>query len=114
MKTILTQCKALADGNRLRVFAVLVQGRELCACEIAELLGVTAATVSRHMRLLEDADLVTSRKSGRWVHYRVAPNLADPLRAWVTDALRDSPTLAEDLERLSVPFSCSPPDSKRP
>jgi ArsR family transcriptional regulator len=114
MKSILSPCKALSDGNRLRVFSVLLQDRELCACEITELLGVTGATVSRHMHLLEEAGLVTSRKSGRWVHYRTAPDLSPALRAWLTESLQDSEFLAEDLKRLSAPLSCSPPPSERP
>jgi ArsR family transcriptional regulator len=114
MNDLLFQCKALADRSRLRVFAQLTLGRELCACEVAELLGVSAPTVSRHMALLERSGLVQSEKRGRWVHYRLSPGLPPSLLSWIDGSLADSADFVADARRLSTPFSCSPPEAERP
>jgi len=71
MEQTLRITKALADGNRLRAVMALVDHDELCVCQITELLGLATATVSRHMSMLQSASLVTSRKEGRWVYYRL-------------------------------------------
>ena len=62
--------RALADQTRLRVLCALRKG-ELCVCQITELVGLAPSTVSRHMSLLSGAGLVSSRKEGRWVYYRL-------------------------------------------
>ena len=71
MRELLAIMKALADENRLRIVAAL-QGRELCLCQIVELLGLANSTVSRHMSILHQARLVESRKDGRWSYFRLA------------------------------------------
>jgi DNA-binding transcriptional ArsR family regulator len=53
--------KALADPSRLRIVAAL-QGRELCLCQLVELVGLATSTVSRHMSILERARLVDARR----------------------------------------------------
>jgi DNA-binding transcriptional ArsR family regulator len=63
--------KALAHPARLRVLAML-RGGELCACQITAVLGLAPSTVSAHLAELRRAGLVDERKSGRWVHYRLA------------------------------------------
>jgi len=92
MKKLMRVLKACADPNRMRVLKLL-QARELCVCEITEALGIAQPSVSRHMRILEDADLVEQRKEGTWVNYRVNPNPANPyaqdilerLPGWLSD-----------------------------
>ena len=61
MRDLLAVMKALADENRLRIVAAL-QGRELCLCQIVELLGLATSTVSRHASILQQARLVQSRR----------------------------------------------------
>ncbi|MFZ5946206.1 MAG: ArsR/SmtB family transcription factor [Bacillota bacterium] len=60
--------KALADQNRLLIIDMLSCG-ELCACEIMEKLSLTQPTISHHMGILQKANLVFSRKDGKWVRY---------------------------------------------
>ncbi len=86
--------KALADENRLRVLCAL-RGGELCACQLIALLDLAPSTVSKHLSVLRAARLVESRKSGRWMHYR----LSEDFRAPCTGKLLD--LLFEDLERAT-------------
>jgi DNA-binding transcriptional ArsR family regulator len=103
MRDTLGVAKALADENRLRVICAL-QGRELCVCQITELLGLAPSTVSRHMSILRQARLVDSRKEGRWVYYHAggteATDTARSALAWAWRSLAESSTIKEDCERL--------------
>jgi ArsR family transcriptional regulator, arsenate/arsenite/antimonite-responsive transcriptional repressor len=67
---------ALEDETRLRIVALLSH-RELCVCHIQQILGLSQPTISRHLRLLRLANVVTDRRVGRWVHYRLASQV-DP------------------------------------
>lgn len=72
--------KALASAQRREILRILGEGTpesgeccrasdDVCACKLSERLGLAASTVSHHMAVLREADLVTSRKDGLWVHY---------------------------------------------
>jgi ArsR family transcriptional regulator len=107
MKTPLEQLKALADRNRLRVVAALMNTEELCACQISGFLGVTGATASRHMELLIRAGLVDSRKVGRWVYYKLSPAVPSPLFQWLDKTLSEDPEIMQDRGTLSRITGCA-------
>jgi len=65
--------KALSDPSRVKVIKAL-EVRELCVCELRAVLGLAQPTVSKHLKILEEAGLVVSRKEGQWVHYRLSPS----------------------------------------
>ncbi|MFN2357774.1 MAG: ArsR/SmtB family transcription factor [Desulfotignum sp.] len=100
MNTLLSMTKALADGGRLRIIGALFRFDALCVCEIVELLGLSAPTVSRHMGILQNAGLVQSRKEGRWVFYRLAETFPDSLRIWLEESLSDSAVPEKDQRIL--------------
>ncbi len=108
MRMTLKISKALADQSRLRVVAVLMQHDELCVCQLTELLGLSTATVSRHMSILRGADLVQSRKKGRWVYYRLSGTFPGSLRGWLEESLLHSPEVAADRAALEHILSCDP------
>jgi ArsR family transcriptional regulator len=70
MQDILTIFKALSDETRLRVLKLLEHG-ELCVCDIFSALDMIQPKVSFHLSVLKEAGLITDRKEGRWVHYRI-------------------------------------------
>jgi biotin operon repressor len=72
--TALARARALADAQRLTAVAVLRREGELCGCEIQAALGISHATVSHHMSVLSAAGLVTSRRKGKWLYYRLGPD----------------------------------------
>lgn len=77
MRQLLAITKALADENRLRALGLL-RSRELCLCQIIEVLALAPSTVSKHMSILNQARLVESRKEGRWAYFRLADDDASP------------------------------------
>ncbi len=70
MKTFIKVTKALSDPNRVRILKML-ETRDLCVCEIQATLKLAQSTTSKHMKLLEDAEFVTSSKQGAWVIYQL-------------------------------------------
>jgi ArsR family transcriptional regulator, arsenate/arsenite/antimonite-responsive transcriptional repressor len=102
--------KALADGNRMRVIGALIENDELCVCQITEMLRLAAATVSRHMSILQNARLVQSRKQGRWVYYRLESSFPGMLRQWLMESISNSPEVTADRHNLLSILSCEPDD----
>ena len=110
MRNLLAVMKALADENRLRIVAAL-HGRELCLCQIVELLGLATSTVSRHTSILHQARLVDSRKQGRWTYFRLdedAPSKAAEATALVVRALKSDSQTRGDAKRLKEILKLDP------
>jgi DNA-binding transcriptional ArsR family regulator len=69
----------LADSTRVKILKLLAK-EELCACEVMAALDLTQPTTSHHLGILERSSLVTSRKEGKWVFYRISnPRVAELL-----------------------------------
>ncbi len=61
---------AIGDSNRIKIL-LLLSKREMCVCELESILGLPQPTVSHHLGILEQADLLQRSKKERWVFYRV-------------------------------------------
>jgi len=70
----------LADSTRLKILKLLAD-EELCACEVMAALDLTQPTTSHHLGILERSGLVTSRREGKWVFYKIADAKVDFLLA---------------------------------
>jgi DNA-binding transcriptional ArsR family regulator len=66
--------KALGDPLRLRIVDALRQG-ELAVGDLAELLEAEFVTVSHHLQILKHAQLVETRREGRFIYYKLTPDL---------------------------------------
>ena len=113
MKQFIRVMKALSDPNRVKIIKML-EKRELCVCELTAALGLAQPTVSKHLKQLEDAELVESRKQGSWVNYSLAAEGESPfsgtmlkhLEQWLNDEkeiielIRQVPSL--DRERINA------------
>lgn len=62
--------KVLSEVSRVRIIELLKE-RDLCVNALAKHLDITPAAVSQHLRILRDADIVTSEKNGYFVHYGI-------------------------------------------
>lgn len=71
--------RGLGDPTRLRIAAALMTGEELCVCDMAWVVSASQGLVSHHLRQLRTAGVVTSRKDGRMVMYRLTPRGRDVL-----------------------------------
>ena len=61
----------LADNTRLKIVNLLAK-EELCACEVMAALDLTQPTASHHLGILERSRLVSARREGKWVFYRLS------------------------------------------
>lgn len=102
--------KALADETRVRLLLALRDG-ELCVCQLVELAGLAPSTVSKHMSILKQAELVDSRKEGRWIYYRwsaAAPEAVQSALQWVCGCCCGEPQVAADRSRVQEITSMDP------
>jgi len=102
MFEFMTAMKALADTNRVRVLCALL-GRELCVCQIIEMLGLAPSTVSKHLSILRQARLLDDRKEGRWMYYRHPdrPNtLVKKVVALLKASLADDEQMQADRDQV--------------
>jgi DNA-binding transcriptional ArsR family regulator len=103
MHGVLSITKALSDETRVRALLSVRDG-ELCLCQIIEVLGLSPSTVSKHMNVLQQAQLVQRRKQGKWHFYRMADGRAGAAAkralGWILTELRDSPTIKKDAKKI--------------
>ena len=78
---------ALGEPTRFAAMAMLSDGGEHCVCELMDKLGATQSRMSRHMKILKDAGLVTDRRDAQWVRYRRNDAMPDAVAAVVDAAL---------------------------
>ena len=99
MRQIVRTTKALADENRIRIIGVL-SGRELCVCQLIELLCLAPSTVSKHLSILKNARLIDSRKQGRWMYYRLADQRVSRANAqaveWILRSITETDRFLQD------------------
>lgn len=74
---------ALAHQTRLRCLMLLMVYDELCVCDLTQVLDVAQPHMSRHLAQLRALGLVSDRRDGLWIHYRLTPQLPD----WVVEIL---------------------------
>ena len=103
MREFVRVMKAVSDPNRVAIIKML-QHKEMCVCEIQAALKIAQPTVSKHLKVLEDAGLVTSRKDGMWVNYQLADGSSSPYVASLLGNLRhwleDDPRITNLMEKL--------------
>jgi ArsR family transcriptional regulator, arsenate/arsenite/antimonite-responsive transcriptional repressor len=88
---------ALANSTRLRCLLLLLKNGELCVCELTHAIGAAQPNVSRHLAHLREAELVTDRRAGLWIHYRINPQLP----AWVANILQQTAEGAKNAACLT-------------
>lgn len=101
--------KTLADRTRLRLLN-LIGDHEMCVCFLVEGLQTSQPKISRHLAYLRRSGLVSARREGLWMHYRINrpkdATLAGALDAVLASAARD-PEMKRDLARLNA-ACCAP------
>ena len=71
MEKLVILGKILSDINRVKILALLQRDKELCVCEICDTLELSQPLVSRHLKQIREAKLVTSNQTGKWIIYRL-------------------------------------------
>jgi ArsR family transcriptional regulator len=91
--------RALADPTRLRSLVLLQREGELCVCEFTHALDIIQPKISRHLAILREEGIVSGRRAGHWVYYRLHPELPDWAQTVIeatTVGVRDVAPYADD------------------
>jgi len=103
MREIVKLFKALSDPNRIRILKML-ELRPLCVCEITEVLQLATSTVSKHLSILRDVDLIIDNKEGKWVNYKLNMSgrgiNAKELLVLIGTSLNDDRVICADFRRV--------------
>jgi ArsR family transcriptional regulator len=103
MKAFTKVMKALADPSRVKMIKLLQQ-KTMCVCELQGVLGLAQPTVSKHLKILEEAGLVDYYKDGLWVNYFVTDGKSSPYAASLLGNMRhwlnEDPEIAELSRKL--------------
>ena len=76
--------KALSDPIRREILNLLKSGR-MSAGEITEHFSVTGASISRHLSVLKEADLVRDTRQGQFIYYELNASVLEEIMLWITD-----------------------------
>jgi ArsR family transcriptional regulator len=77
--------RALGDPVRVQLVDVLRKhAASVCVCELVPLFDISQPTVSRHFKVLREAGIVGSERSGLWAYYYVIPDALKELSAWLS------------------------------
>ncbi len=105
MKAFTKVMKALSDPNRVKIIKLLQQ-KSMCVCELRAALQIAQPSVSKHLKILEEADLVDYQKDGLWVNYYLTDGKKSPYAASVLGNLKhwleDDPEIVDLVQK--VPF----------
>ena len=105
MKQFTKVMKALSEPNRVKIIKLLQQ-KTMCVCELQAALDIAQPSVSKHLKILEAAGLLSYRKEGLWVNYYLSDGKSSPYAASLLGNLQhwlnDTPEVKELVER--VPF----------
>ncbi len=103
MRQLIKVMKALSDPSRVKILKML-QYRVMCVCEIQAVVKLAQPTVSKHLKVLEEAGLVRYKKSGLWVDYFLADGNSSPYAATLLGNLKhwleEEPEIADMVELL--------------
>ena len=105
MKSFLKVMKALSDPNRVKIIKLLQQ-KMMCVCELQGALQIAQPTVSKHLKILEEAGMVDYAKDGLWVNYFLADGSASPYASSVLGNLKhwleEDPEIAELVKKVPL------------
>jgi DNA-binding transcriptional ArsR family regulator len=105
LRGLLNITGAIADATRVRILMML-DIHELCVCQITEALKLAPSTISKHLSILEAADLINRRKVGRWVYYRLndskSPKLVKNALNLVTGCASQIKDIMEDRKKIKL------------
>ena len=106
-----TALKAIADPTRIRILKIL-EGGELCVCQIIAVIALGQSTISKHLFLLRVAELIKDRRDKKWIHYSLDGKGGNPYAGTLLrntrDWLNDDPLILKDRERAAMARDIGP------
>ncbi len=91
------QLKLIADKSRLTILACLKE-KEMCVCDIVEILQTTQPNVSQHLRRLKNGGLVHETRRSQWIYYSL--NVED--KPYLKEVIEELPSMKERIDAASA------------
>ncbi len=85
MERLVKLASIFSDINRLKILGLIVRDTELCVCEICDTLELSQPLVSRHLRKMREAEILTSEQKGKWVVYSLTTLHDEILECWIKE-----------------------------
>ncbi len=95
MENIVTLGKIVSDINRVKILALLLRDKALCVCEFCDTLELSQPLVSRHLKQMKKANLISVRKEGKWMIYSLAQTNNPLIQCCLSEIHTSSVTLPE-------------------
>lgn len=102
----------LSDETRLRCLVLLQKKKELCVCEISQIIESIQPKISRHLALMRNSGLVLDERRGQWVYYSLNPSLPDwakkIIESTLTSLVKEEPYCSDirKIRSLKKEFLC--------
>ena len=92
--TLAVRLRALADPTRLRLLSLIGAhaGGEACVCDLTGEFDLTGPTISHHLKVLREAELITGERRGTWIYYRLQPETLATLSRALPPAVHELET----------------------
>lgn len=89
MERLVKLAKIFSDINRLKILALSLRDEELCVCEICDTLELSQPLVSRHLKQMREAEVLTSEQRGKWVIYSIVETPDPILECWIKEVEKE-------------------------
>ncbi len=86
--------KALSDPARVRLLSLIAESGEICGCDLEGPLGLSQPTISHHLKVLAEAELIHKERRGKWVYAHLRQEGFNSLRDVLTTRTRKSLPMA--------------------
>jgi ArsR family transcriptional regulator len=96
MDDLIQIAKVFSDKNRVMILTLLLRYKEVCVCEICDTLKLSQPLVSRHLKQMKKADILSSKQEGKWCVYSIGKNksyLLECFKKEIRKNVYDLPTL---------------------
>jgi ArsR family transcriptional regulator len=100
LEEIVRLSKAMSDIHRVEIVTLVQREKQVCVCEICDTLQLSQPLVSRHLKQLRSAGVLTSRKEGKWVLYEITKEPSILLQTYLS-------MLKEKEERIAPLVACT-------
>jgi len=93
MERLVKLAKIFSDINRLKILGLVIREKELCVCEVCDTLELSQPLVSRHLKQMREAEVLTSEQRGKWVIYSLIEDPDPILKCWIKEMSKEFSSL---------------------
>ncbi len=83
MERLVQLAKIFSDLNRLKILGLILRDKEICVCEICDTLELSQPLVSRHLRQMREAGILSATQQGKWVIYTLSEPTDSIMKCWI-------------------------------